>query len=95
MFKEKDLSKLCEIFKCLSDPTRLKILGTLLKGEKNVTSICKEISMEQSATSHQLKNLKNLKLIKCRKVGRSVLYSIDDIHVEALILQGLDLVAHS
>ena len=51
--------------------------------------------MEQSATSHQLRKLKDLKLIKSRKIGRTVYYSIDDNHVYTLIKQGLDHVSHT
>lgn len=95
MITEENIKKLSEIFKSLSDPTRLKIIKVLLKGEENVTNICEEISMEQSATSHQLRKLKDLKLVKSRKIGRTVYYSIDDDHVETLILQGLEHVNHT
>ena len=95
MINEKELVKLTDIFKSLSDQTRLKIIWVLLEGEKNVSKICDEISMEQSATSHQLRKLKDLKLIKSRKIGRTVYYSIDDNHVYTLIKQGLDHVSHT
>lgn len=95
MIEEKTLEKLSEIFKSLGDPTRLKIIFTLLNGEKNVSDICEAIDMEQSATSHQLRRLRELKLVKSRKDGRQVLYSLDDDHVLELITQGLDHVSHT
>ncbi|MDO5027910.1 MAG: metalloregulator ArsR/SmtB family transcription factor [Bacillota bacterium] len=94
MFDQDILIKLAEIFKCLSDPTRLKIIKSLLDGEKNVSKICEEIEMEQSATSHQLKKLKTLKLVKAKKIGREVFYSLDDDHVVGLLTAGLDHVVH-
>lgn len=94
MFDDRVLMKLAEIFKCLSDPTRLKIIKSLLNEEKNVSTICEEIQMEQSATSHQLKKLKDLKLVKSRKVGREVFYSLDDDHVVELLTAGIDHVTH-
>lgn len=95
MIKEEKLIKLSEIFKCLSDVTRLKIIQVLLEGERNVTFISKNIGAEQSATSHQLRYLKDLKLVKSRKEGRNVLYSLDDHHVVELLTQGLDHVEHT
>ena len=94
MFDQEVLFKLSEIFKCLSDPTRLKIIKSLLEEEKNVSTICKEIEMEQSATSQQLKKLKDLKLVKANKVGREVYYSLDDDHVVELLTAGIDHVCH-
>lgn len=89
------LGKLSEIFKSLGDPTRLKIIFALLNGELSVNCISEYIEMGQSATSHQLRKLKDLKLIKSRKEGRQVLYSLDDDHVMELLTQGLDHVSHT
>lgn len=95
MVEDKTLDQLAEIYKCLSDKTRLKIIFVLLTGEKNVTTISEEIDMGQSATSHQLRKLKDLKLVKSRKEGRSVLYSLDDDHVVSLLTEGMDHVSHT
>lgn len=89
------LKKLSEIFKCLSDPTRLKIIQCLSEGEESVSNIARAIDVEQSATSHQLRKLKDQKLVKSVKKGRNVLYSLDDDHVMELFIQGLDHVDHS
>ena len=94
MIDEITLGKLSTIFKSLSDPTRLKIIFSILNGEKRVNKISEEINMEQSATSHQLRKLRELNLVKSRKDGRSVLYSLDDDHVVMLLKQGLDHVSH-
>ena len=95
MIDDKTLEKLSEIFKSIGDPTRLKIIFSLVNGEKSVTNISEDIQMGQSATSHQLRKLKDLKLIKSRKEGRQVLYSLDDDHVLELLIQGLDHVSHT
>ncbi len=92
---DKTLEKLSEIFKSLGDPTRLKIIFALINGELSVNNISLDIEMGQSATSHQLRKLKDLKLIKSRKEGRQVLYSLDDEHVLELLTQGLDHVSHT
>lgn len=95
MLQDKKIDKLAEIFKCMSDPTRLKIIYVLSKGEQSVTNISEAIGMGQSATSHQLRKLKDLQLVKSTKDGRMVLYSLDDDHVLKLFLQGLEHVEHS
>ena len=92
---DKTLEKLSEIFKSLGDPTRLKIIFALINGELSVNNISLDIEMGQSATSDQLRKLKDLKLIKSRKEGRQVLYSLDDEHVLELLTQGIDHVSHT
>lgn len=95
MVDDKTLGKLSEIFKSLGDTTRLKIIFALINGELSVNSISEDIQMGQSATSHQLRKLKDLKLIKSRREGRQILYSLDDDHVLELLTQGLDHVSHT
>lgn len=80
------LDKLTNLFKVLGDMTRAKILYTLEKKELCVSDICECILMNKSAVSHQLKVLKDAHLVKCRKLGKEVYYSIDDDHV-ALIFK--------
>lgn len=72
-------------FKALSDPTRLKIVLTISNGEICVNDIALKIGMTKSAVSHQLSYLKQLRLIKSKKVGKEVFYSLDDDHVNLLI----------
>ena len=85
---EDELYDLAELFKVFGDSTRIKILYDLFDGEKNVTEICEDIEMNQSAVSHQLRALKTAKLIKSRRDGKSVMYSLDDDHVKTIIEMG-------
>jgi len=85
---EEELLELAELFKMFSDSTRIKILYDLFDGEKNVSEICEDIEMNQSAVSHQLKALKNGKLIKSRRDGKAIYYSLDDDHVKTIIAMG-------
>lgn len=77
-------------FKALSDPTRLKIVLTISNGEICVNDIAAKIGMTKSAVSHQLSYLKQLRLIKSKKVGKEVFYSLDDDHVNLLIKSAWD-----
>ncbi len=85
---EEELLELAELFKMFADSTRIKILYDLFDGEKNVTEICSDIEMNQSAVSHQLKLLKTSKLIKARREGKAVIYSLADEHVKTIIAMG-------
>ncbi len=88
--QEEELFDLADLFKMFADSTRIKILYVLLTGEKNVTEICDELSMNQSAISHQLKLLKSSKLVKSRRSGKSVYYALDDDHVRTIIAMGIE-----
>ena len=81
---------LADLFKVFSDSTRIRILYTLIDGEKNVSDICDEISMNQSAVSHQLKTLKSSHLVKVRRDGKAMLYSLADDHVETILKIGME-----
>jgi DNA-binding transcriptional ArsR family regulator len=81
---------LAEIFKTMSDPTRIKILYALKERELCVCDLSELLDMSSSAISHQLRVLRNNKLVKYRKEGRSVYYSLDDDHVMCLFGQGLE-----
>lgn len=80
--------KLSEFFKVFSDPTRLHILYILLEGETNVGDLSERMDISQSAVSHQLKTLRQADLVKFRKEGRSIYYSLKDAHVSSIIRQG-------
>lgn len=85
---EDELSDLAELFKIFGDSTRIKILFDLFQGEKNVTEICDDLEMNQSAVSHQLKILKVSKLITPRRDGKAVYYRLADEHVKTIIAMG-------
>jgi DNA-binding transcriptional ArsR family regulator len=82
--------RLSETFKALSDPTRIKIVFALLQSELCVCEIADVIGMSQSAVSHQLRKLKDLRLVKRRKSSKMVFYSLDDEHIVKLLTQGVD-----
>lgn len=85
---ETELSDLAELFKIFGDSTRIRILYDLFEKEKNVTEICEDLEMNQSAVSHQLKILKTSKLIQGRREGKAMYYSLADDHVKTIITMG-------
>jgi DNA-binding transcriptional ArsR family regulator len=88
---DEDRSKnLADFFKVFGDPTRIKILNALSLNEMCVCDIAYLLEMKQSAVSHQLRVLRGARLVKYRKEGKSVYYSLDDKHVQNIIKQGLD-----
>jgi len=87
-------SRLADLFSALSDPTRLRIISVLLEGEMNVGDIAAQLEMTESAVSHQLRGLRYMRLVRSRKNGRQVFYSLDDDHVAKLYRMGLDHVEH-
>jgi ArsR family transcriptional regulator len=87
--QEEILYDLAELFKVFGDSTRIKILCALFQSEMCVCDIAALLGMTQSAVSHQLKVLKNTRLVKFRKEGKVVYYSLDDDHVKHIFDQGL------
>lgn len=85
----KTIQSISKLFKVICDPTRLSILFLLQNKELNVGSIALSLDMEQSAVSHQLKTLKDSRLVKSRRDGKNIIYSLDDIHVFSLLEQVL------
>ncbi len=96
--KFRDNSELIEvisqIFKSLSDPTRLKIIYALSKSKLCVSDISKLLEMSQSSISHQLAFLKAQRLVKVTRVGRRAYYSLDDEHVFCIFKDGIDHAKH-
>lgn len=87
MEKLHKIKEASRIFKVLADPTRLSILQMLEGKELNVTAISQGLDMEQSAVSHQLKTLKDARLVKARRDGKSMIYSQLDGHVYEVLAQ--------
>ncbi len=85
---EEIIMDLSVLFKMFSDPTRLKIMQTLLNNELNVCEISYLLNMTHSAISHQLATLKLARLVKSKKVGKEVYYSLSDSHVKEIIEVG-------
>jgi DNA-binding transcriptional ArsR family regulator len=90
LFSEDIAISLAELFKALGDPTRVKILFSLMTRELCVCDLAAVIGASESAVSHQLKILRTLRLVKFRREGKIMFYSLDDDHIEKLFAQGLE-----
>ena len=90
---EDTLYDLSELFRIFGDSTRIRILYVLFEAEMCVCDIAQLLGMTQSAISHQLRALKNARLVKARREGKTVFYSLADDHVKTIIDQGLEHVA--
>ena len=90
MASEADLAGLAAIFKMLGDTTRVRILKALSIEELCVCDLAALLDLTQSAVSHQLRLLRSARLVRCRREGKVVHYSIDDDHVKILFAQGLE-----
>ncbi|MGC6767823.1 ArsR/SmtB family transcription factor [Enterococcus sp. LJL128] len=89
-----EIQEVSQLYKVLSDSTRLRILLVLKKGELNVTALAGELAMEQSAVSHQLKLLKQNRVVKSRREGKTIYYSLDDNHVIDILNQTFEHISH-
>ena len=85
---ETELDSLAELFKVFGDPTRIRILFVLFETEVCVCDLARALNMTQSAVSHQLRILKQSRLVKNRREGKSMFYSLADDHVRTMIAQG-------
>ncbi len=86
---------LAELFRALADPTRLRLVAYLLQaGEATVGELAAQVGLSESAVSHQLRGLRQMRLVRSRRAGRHVWYALDDEHVAALFRLGLDHVLH-
>ena len=90
MPEEERLYDLAELYKVFGDSTRIKILYVLFEAEMCVCDIAQLLNMSQSAISHQLRVLKQSRLVKYRRDGKTVFYSLADDHVRAILGQGMD-----
>lgn len=95
MIEANEAIVLSEVFKVLGDPTRIKIIYALSKCDMCVCDIAEVLGMNQSAISHQLRLMRNLRLVKYRKEGKSVIYSLSDEHILQLFNQGMEHIRHN
>ncbi|MCG3088083.1 ArsR/SmtB family transcription factor [Sporosarcina cyprini] len=95
LLDEETLFVVSQTFKALSDPTRIRILNLLCKEERSVNDIAETLNLSQSSVSHQLRFLKNLRLVTFRREGTTLYYSEDDHHVMNLLKQAIDHAAHN
>ncbi len=86
--------QLAELFSALSDASRVRIISLLLDGEMGVGALAEKLNMTESAVSHQLRGLRQMRFVRARKAGRQVFYRLDDDHVEKLYRMGLEHVGH-
>lgn len=94
LLKEPTSIHLADLFSALSDPTRLRIISVLIDNEMSVGEIASQLEMTESAVSHQLRGLRQMRLVRTRKEGRQVFYALDDDHVAKLYRLGLEHVKH-
>lgn len=87
---EESLYDLADFFKVFADSTRIKILYALLQTEMCVCDIANVLNASQSAISHQLRLLKQMKLVKFRREGKTIFYSLSDNHIENILNQGME-----
>ncbi|WP_088051949.1 ArsR/SmtB family transcription factor [Virgibacillus dakarensis] len=92
---EETLFVVSQTFKALCDPTRIRILNLLFHKEYSVNEIAENLHLRQSTVSHQLRFLKNLRLVKYRRAGTTMFYSHDDEHVMNMLRQTIDHACHS
>ena len=90
MPKEQVLNDLADLFKVFGDATRIKMLYVLLQSEMCVCDLAEMLGMTQSAISHQLRVLKQMKLVKNRREGKTVFYSLADGHIQTILNQGME-----
>ena len=90
MPKEQTLNELADLFKIFGDATRIKMLYVLLQSEMCVCDLAEMLGMTQSAISHQLRVLKQMKLVKNRREGKTVFYSLADGHIQTILNKGME-----
>ncbi|RKD31024.1 ArsR/SmtB family transcription factor [Lacrimispora algidixylanolytica] len=90
MPKEQELLDLADFYKVFGDATRIKILYVLSQSEMCVCDLANLLQMSQSAISHQLRVLKQMRLVKFRRDGKTVFYSLSDSHIETILAQGME-----
>lgn len=94
MLEEDTLNKLAEFFKIVGDTTRVKILFALDQNEMCVCDIANVLEMSKSSISHQLGTLRRSGIVKCRKVGKEVFYTLDDEHIKQVFEIGVEHINH-
>lgn len=95
MLDAKTANEVSELFKALADPTRIRIISILAHTEMCVGDLCIALEMSQPAVSYQLRILRTLRIVRARKDGKHVFYTLDDEHVYQLYHQGVNHIQHS
>ncbi|MGI5989367.1 MAG: ArsR/SmtB family transcription factor [Lachnospiraceae bacterium] len=87
---EQEVREVAEVFRIFGDPSRIRILGLLMEGEFSVSDIVARLDMTQSAVSHQLRILRDSRLVRSRRDGKQIFYALDDDHVRTILFMGLE-----
>lgn len=93
--EEERVEYLAELFRSLADPTRIKILSLLLESEMNVVSLAEAVGISEPGVSHHLRGLRQMRIVRGRRQGREVYYTLDDDHVAALLRLGWEHIRHA
>jgi ArsR family transcriptional regulator len=93
--QDERVEHLAELFRSLADPSRIKILSLLLEGEKNVVSLAEAVGISEPGVSHHLRGLRLMHIVRGRRQGREVYYTLDDDHVAALLRMGWEHIRHA
>src|SRR4030067_2715929 len=81
---------LADLFGALSDPSRVRMLTALMQGEQSVSALAELVGISESAISHHLRGLRQMRLVRARKAGAQVFYSLGDDHIQDLLQRGVD-----
>lgn len=87
---EQEVKSVADVFRIFGDATRVRILGLLMEGEFSVSDIVARLDMTQSAVSHQLRILRDSRLVRSRRDGKQIYYALDDDHVRTILFMGLE-----
>lgn len=87
-------AQVAELFSTLSDTSRVRVIAALTGGEMNVSTLAEVVGLSESAVSHQLRTLRQMRLVRARKSGRHVYYTLDDDHILLLFRCGLEHIQH-
>jgi DNA-binding transcriptional ArsR family regulator len=91
---EATAAQVAELFSALSDTSRVRIIAALAAGEMNVGALAEAVGISESAVSHHMRHLRQMRLVRARKDGRFVFYALDDDHIDDLFRCGLEHVLH-
>ncbi|MCH8341367.1 MAG: helix-turn-helix transcriptional regulator [Chloroflexi bacterium] len=91
---ERLASRTAELFRALGDTSRVRIISVLAESEMNVSALAAAVGISESAISHHMRGLRQMRLVRARKAGRQVFYRLDDDHILDLFERGLDHVLH-
>ncbi|MFV1949936.1 MAG: ArsR/SmtB family transcription factor [Anaerolineales bacterium] len=94
LIEEGQAAELAEFFQALSDPSRVRIIAALMEREINVSALADIVGLSESAVSHQLRTLRQLRLVRTRRQGRQIYYVLDDAHVVDIFQRSLDHIRH-